>query len=239
MIRPGNPNSHKSRKLFLHEKTRLRAGATDRFVGEFSGHYQPMMEKAGARLFGIWEASSINSAWPEITTIWEIDNYKHLAQIGGGRQNDPAARKDYEQWMGLLGELDGHGEGRLVFGNPNIKTVAERKAEGFKATMVIEEIMITKPNGQTKYVDELEYLYVPWSEDTGKKWLGSFTTVFRYNEVIHYWACEGGWDVFANHFPSWGEVPDPRIRAWTNVAPALRDGWEDSFLQSLPPNPLG
>ncbi len=27
--------------------------------------------------------------------------------------------------------------------------------------------------------------------------------------------------------------------AWTNVAPALREGWEDCFLQSLPPNPLG
>lgn len=233
------PNSHKSRKLFLHEKTKIRAGASEKFVTEFSGHYQPLMEKAGARLFGIWESSLVNSQWPEITTIWEIDSYKHLAQIGGSRRNDPANRKDFAQWMGLLGEIDGHGEGRLCFGNAGIKTVEERKAEGFQTTFMIEEIMQTKPNGQTKYVEELEYLYVSWSEDTGKKWLGSFTTVFRYDEVIHYWACDGGWDVFANHFPSWGEKPDPRIRAWMNVAPALRDGWEDSFLESLPPNPLG
>jgi hypothetical protein len=233
------PNAHKSRKLFLHEKTRLRAGATDRFVEGFAGHYQPLMEKAGARLFGTWEAATINAHWPEITTIWEIDSYRHLADIGGGRFSTPETKKAHDQWLGLLGELDGHGEGRLVFGNPGIKTVDERKAEGFKATVVIEEIMITKPNGQTKYVEELEYLYVPWSEDTGKTWLGSFTTVFRYNEVIHYWALDGGWEAFGNHWPSWGEVPDPRIRAWTNVAPALRDGWEDSFLQALPPNPLG
>ena len=168
-----------------------------------AGDYQPLMEKAGARLFGIWESSLVNSQWPEITTIWEIDSYKHLAQIGGSRRNDPANRKDFAQWMGLLGEIDGHGEGRLCFGNAGIKTVEERKAEGFQTTFMIEEIMQTKPNGQTKYVEELEYLYVSWSEDTGKKWLGSFTTVFRYDEVIHYWACDGGWDVFANHFPSW------------------------------------
>jgi hypothetical protein len=117
--------------------------------------------------------------------------------------------------------------------------VEEHAAAGLKTSFVIEEIMQTAPNGQTKYIEELAYLYVPWSEDTGKKWIGSLTTVFRYDEVIHLWACDGGWDVFANHFPSWGEVPDPRIRAWTNVAPALRHGWQDTFLQSLAPNPLG
>jgi hypothetical protein len=117
--------------------------------------------------------------------------------------------------------------------------VEERKAEGFKTTMMIQEIMQTKPGRQRDYVEQLEYAYVPWSEKTGKKWLGSFTTVFRYNEVIHYWACEGGWDVFANHYPSWGDKPGADIKSWMQLAPALRDGWDDTFLQSLPPNPLG
>ena len=30
------PNSHKARKLFLHEKTRLRAGTTERFTADLS-----------------------------------------------------------------------------------------------------------------------------------------------------------------------------------------------------------
>lgn len=233
------PNSHKSRKLFLHEKTHLRAGTTERYVGEFSNHYQPAMERLGARLYGMWESSPINSKWPELTTIWEIDNYPHLAKIGAARHRDPETRKAFEQWNGFQGELDAKGEGRLTFGNPGIKSVEEHRAAGLQTTVVIEEIMVTKPNKQTAYVEELEYLYVPWSERTGKKWVGSFTTVFRYNEVIHYWALDGGWDGFGKYFPSWGDQPDPAIRAWTNVAPALRDGWEDSFLQSLPPNPLG
>lgn len=233
------PNSHKSRKLFLYEKCELRAGATDRYVDRFADHYQPLMEHLGARLYGIWEGSEINSNWPEITTVWEIDSYQHLARIGAARHRDPETRARYNQWRGLLGELDAKGEGRLVFGNPGIKSVEEHRAAGLKTTVVIEEVMKTKPNGQVKYVEELAYLYVPWSEDTGKKWIGSFTTVFRYDEVIHLWALDGGWDGFGKYFPSWGDVPDPRIRAWTNVASALRDGWDDSFLQSLPPNPLG
>lgn len=233
------PNAHTGRKLFLVEKTHMRCGSSGPFSEAFANQYQPLMEAAGARLFGIWDASPINARWPAVTTIWEIDSYRHLAQLGAGRLSDPEARQSYRQWLGFLGEIDGSGEGRLTFGNPGIKSVAERQAEGFRAEFVIEEVVTTKPNAQTRYVEELEYLYVPWSEDTGKKWLGSFTTVFRYNEVIHYWACEGGWDVFANHYPSWSDPPDPRIRAWTNAAPAMRDGWEDSFLDALPPNPLG
>ena len=233
------PGAHSRLKLFLHETTRIRAGTTSRFVDEFTGHYQPTMERAGVRLFGIWEGSPINSHWPEITTIWEIDSYAHLAQVGGARHREPEARAAFEQWQGLLGELGGTGEGRLVYGNPAIKTVAERKAEGFEAAVVIQEIMQTKPGRQRDYVEQLEYAYVPWSEKTGKKWLGSFTTVFRYDEVIHYWALEGGWEAFANHWPSWGDKPGDDIKSWMQLAPALRDGWQDSFLQSLPPNPLG
>jgi hypothetical protein len=232
------PSSHTTRKLFLHEKIRLRAGATDRFTQEFSNHYQPLMQRLGARLYGIWEGSPINSNWPEVTTIWEIDGYPHLAQIGAARHRDPENQKAFGQWNGLLGELDAKGEGRLTFGSPGIKSVEEHRANGLKTTVVIEEIMKTKPNRQSTYVEELEYLYVPWSERTGKKWMGSFTTVFRYDEVLHYWALDGGWEGFAKYFPSWGDKPDPAIRAWMNVAPALRDGWDDSFLQSLPPNPL-
>ena len=233
------PGAHARRKLFIHETTRLKAGATTRFVAEFSERYQPAMERQGARLFGLWEGSPLNSHWPEITTIWEIDGYPHFAKIGAARHRDPEMRKAFEQWDTLLGELGATGAGRLTYANKNIQSLDELKASGFTTTVMIQEIMTTKPGRQSAYVEELEYLYVPWSERTGKRWLGSFTTVFSNVEVIHYWALEGGWDGFGKYFPSWGDTPDPAIRNWMNVAPALRDGWNDSFLQSLPPNPLG
>lgn len=233
------PGVHVQQKLFLHETTHMRAGATDRFVEDFSNLYQPAMERLGARLYGCWEASPLNSKWPCVTTIWELDGYPHFSKLGAARHRDPETRKTYEQWNAFLGEIDGRGEGRLTYANPGIKTIEALKANGFKTTVMIQEIMTTKPGRQKDYVEQLEYQYVDWSERTGKKWLGSFTTIFRYDEVIHYWALDGGWDGFGAHYPSWTDKPDPAIKSWMNLAPALRDGWEDSVLQSLPPNPLG
>ena len=56
--------------------------------------------------------------------------------------------------------------------------------------------------------------------------------------MIHYWALEGEWDCFENHYPSWKDSPPAEIVTWMSVAPALRDGWEDSILAALPPSPL-
>ena len=109
------------------------------------------------------------------------------------------------------------------------KPLAELKESNFSAGLVIQEIMQTKPGRQDDYIRELERLYVPWSERTGKRWLGSFITTFRFNEVIHYWALDGDWDCFANHYPSWKDSPPAEIVTWMSVAPALRDGWEDSI----------
>ena len=116
--------------------------------------------------------------------------------------------------------------------------VAQLTEANFAAGLVIQEVMQTKPGKQDDYIRELEWLYVPWSERTGKRWLGSFITTFRLNEVIHYWALDGEWDCFENHYPSWKDSPPAEIVTWMSVAPALRDGWEDSILQALPPSPL-
>ena len=91
------------------------------------------------------------------------------------------------------------------------KPLARLQEAGFTAGLVIQEIMQTKPGRQADYIRELERLYVPWSERTGKRWLGSFITTFRYNEVIHYWALDGEWETFAEHYPSFGPEPDPEV----------------------------
>ena len=185
------PGSHGKLKLFVHETTQIRAGTTDRFVEAFANEYQPMMERQGASLFGLWEGSPLNGPWPQITTIWQVDGYPGFAQLGAGRHRDPASRAGFERWQTLLGEIDGKGEGRLCHANPDIRSIDKLKAEGLSTAVVIQEVMTTKPGRQRDYVEQLEYAYVPWSEKTGKKWLGSSTTVFRYNEVIHYWALDG------------------------------------------------
>jgi len=224
--------------LYLHETIALGSGRAEEFTETFTEVYQPMMSGLGARLFAIWETTPYNGHWPQVTIIWEIDSFADYARIGreqsaGGSQAAAAA-----QWSRYLSGIGASGEGRIMYAGKYNKTLAQLQEADFGAGLVIQEIMQTKPGKQDDYIRELERLYVPWSESTGKRWLGSFITTFRFNEVIHYWALDGDWDCFDNHYPSWKDAPPAEIVTWMSVAPALRDGWEDSILAALPPSPL-
>ena len=224
--------------LYLHETISLGSGRSDVFTERFDAVYHPMMADLGARLFAIWETTPYNGHWPQVTIIWEIDAFADYARIGkaqraAGTHAEPAAA-----WSQFLAEMGACGEGRIMYAGRSNRTLAELRDADFGAGLVIQEVMQTKPGRQDDYIRELERLYVPWSERTGKRWLGSFITTFRFNEVIHYWALDGEWDCFAEHYPSWKDSPPAEIVTWMSVAPALRDGWEDSILQALPPSPL-
>ncbi|TGD71284.1 NIPSNAP family protein [Mangrovimicrobium sediminis] len=228
----------KNRALYIHETTALGIGDTDAYVAAFAEHYQPAMQRLGARLFGHWQGSPFNSHWPEITTIWEIDDYAHLGRLGAERAGGGSEGAAFAAWNKALQALEATGEGRLCYANSSIKLLSELVAERFDASVVIQEIMTTKPGRQEDYIEQLQYAYVPWSERTGKKWLGSFVPIFRNEEVIHYWALEGGWEGFGKWYPAWqGDIPDD-IKSWMKLAPALREGWDDSFLSALPGHPL-
>ena len=224
--------------MYLHETISLGSAGAERFTEQFGAIYQPMMEALGARLFALWETTSYNGHWPQVTVIWEIDAFADYARIGraqapGGSHRDAATR-----WTGFLSGVGATGEGRIMYAGKSNRTLAQLQDAGFSAGLVIQEVMQTKPGRQDDYIRELERLYVPWSESTGKHWLGSFITTFRFNEVIHYWALDAEWACFENHYPSWKDSPPAEIVTWMSVAPALRDGWEDSILQALPPSPL-
>jgi hypothetical protein len=224
--------------LYLHETIDLGSGVSEPFTEAFEKLYRPMMDQLGARLFAIWESTPFNGHWPQVTIVWEIDAFSDYARIGTAQSRGGSHASVAAQWRAYLAETGASGEGRIMYAGRSNRPLAELRDAKFDAGLVIQEIMQTKPGRQDDYIRELERLYVPWSERTGKKWLGSFITTFRFNEVIHYWALDGGWDCLAEHYPSWKETPPAEIVTWMSVAPALRDGWEDSILQALPPSPL-
>ena len=198
-----------------------------------------MMEELGARLFAIWETTPYNGHWPQVTVIWEIDAFADYARIGRaqarGGSHEAAAGEVVD--VPVRDRRPRRGPDHVRRAGATRRSPSSRTRTS-RAGLVIQEIMQTKPGRQDDYIRELERLYVPWSERTGKRWLGSFITTFRFNEVIHYWALDGDWDCFENHYPSWKDSPPAEIVTWMSVAPALRDGWEDSILQALPPSPL-
>lgn len=231
-------NSTGQAPLYLHETIALGSGSSQAFTETFDDVYHPMMSELGARLFAIWEATPYNGHWPQVTIIWELDGFSDYTRIGRAQGRGGSHREAAEKWSAYLAGIGASGEGRIMYPGASNRTLAELKELNFHAGLVIQEIMQTKPGKQADYIRELERLYVPWSERTGKLWLGSFTTTFRFNEVIHYWALDGDWDVFTEHYPSFKGQPPAELITWMSVAPALRDGWEDSILAALPPAPL-
>src|SRR4029078_7107079 len=91
------------------------------------------------------------------------------AQSRGGSHEAPFAK-----WAAFLSEIGASGEGRIMYAGRRNRTLAHLRDEKFTAGLVIQEIMQPKPGRQDDYIRELERLYVPWSESTGKRWLVSF-----------------------------------------------------------------
>src|ERR1700752_1025401 len=170
---------HSHTLLYLHETIALGSGTSDRFTEVFVDTYQPMMQELGARLFCLWETTPYNGHWPQVTIIWEIDAFADYARIGKAKARGGSHEKSAAKWATLLSEIGASGEGPIMYSGASNKTLAELKESNFRAGLVIQEIMETK--SQDDYIRELERLYVPWSERTGKRWLGSFITTFRFN----------------------------------------------------------
>jgi hypothetical protein len=183
---------HSHTLLYLHETIALGSGRSDRctgdersrgeiFVEAFGDVYHPMMQDLGARLFAIWESTPYNGHWPQVTIIWEIDGFADYARVGRAQARGGSHEAAAAKWSTFLADVGASGEGRIMYPGPSNKTLAQLEEAEFGAGLVIQEIMQTKPGRQDDYIRELERLYVPWSERTGKRWLGSFTTTFRFN----------------------------------------------------------
>jgi hypothetical protein len=189
-------------------------------------------------LFAIWETTPYNGHWPQVTIIWEIDGFADYARLGAARARGGSHEAAAGKWSAFLADIGASGEGRIIYPGHSNKTLAQQRETNFAAPLVIQEIMQTKPGRQDDYIRELERLYVPWSERTGKRWLGSFTATFRYNEVIHYWALDGDWECFANHYPSWKDSPPPEIVTAMSGQPEPVDFAYDPFDARVMANPL-
>ena len=155
--------------LYLHETIDLGSGRSDRFTEVFDEVYRPMMDELGARLFAIWETTPFNGHWPQVTVIWEIDAFADYARIGRAQARGGSHQSAFATWAAFLSEIGASGEGRIMYAGRSNRTLAQLRDEKFSAGLVIQEIMQSKPGRQDDYIRELERLYVPWSESTGKR----------------------------------------------------------------------
>ena len=116
--------------LYLHETISLGSGRSDRFTENFADTYQPMMEQLGARLFAIWESTSYNGHWPQVTIIWEIDGFADYARIGAAQARGGSHEAASGKWSAFLADVGASGEGRIMYPGPSNKTLAQLREAG-------------------------------------------------------------------------------------------------------------
>ena len=82
---------HSHTLLYLHETIALGSGSSDQFAQAFTDVYQPMMRELGARLFALWEATSYNGHWPQVTDHLGDRRVRRLCadRLGTGARRQP------------------------------------------------------------------------------------------------------------------------------------------------------
>ena len=196
--------------LYLHETISLGSGRSDRFTEVFADTYQPMMDELGARLFAIWESTPYNGHWPQVTVIWEIDGFADYARIGRPQARGGSHEAAAGKWSAFLADIGASGEGRIMYPGPATRRSPATRGQ-FRCDAGDSRDHADQAGTSRRLHPRAGRLYVPWSERTGKRWLGSFTTTFAStrSSTTGLWTAAGS---ASQPLSSWKEQPAGRDR---------------------------
>jgi len=214
--------------FYLHETVALRPGARDEFVGAFDEVYAPAMDRLGARLVALWDTMPFSHAWPQTIALWEVDDFRAIAEIG-------RSEAALTEWRKASAPFMTGGEGRVLTPSPNSPTLAALRSLNTARTVCVHERIFTTPGRQFDYMRALEERYVPWAQRNGRDWVGSYTTNWKNGEAILIWGLRDGWDTMRDLYGRQKHIisEDPDLSAWMATSTDLREDWHDAVVQAI------
>jgi hypothetical protein len=229
--------------IYIHETTRIIPGRLERFVERFERAYLPDMQAVGARLVGIWETVAISLPSPQAIVLWEIDDLGHYSKVAKAQYQDPKYAPRFRAWRSEQGELSSGSVGRILMPAPGSPTLAQMRSEGIDASVCVHEWLVTQPDKQFDYAEQIARLWVPFAKRNGRRWIGTWTTQWKNFEALSIWAYDEGFDAFGAHYQQkLDKTPTEQDRAelngWMAIAIALRERYDDGLIHALPPTPL-
>ena len=165
-----------------------------------------MMEARGTAVLHLGD-HPYNGHWPQVTIIWELDAFADYARIGRAQAPGGSHRDSAAAWSEYLAAAGASGEGRIMYAGRSNRTLAQLLEAKFGAGLVIQEIMQTKPGNGTTTSASWSGCTCPGRSGPGSAGSARSSPPSGFNEVIHYWALDGEWDCFENHYPSWKDSP--------------------------------
>ncbi len=221
--------------LYIQEKTRLLATKIDEFLEAADKEQIPLNADTGLRLVAYWETVRSQGYWPEVISLWELDDFPSFADVNSKRYSDGSLGKRYRQWQEHLGTLATASRGVLFWPSSHTPTLEQIKLSGKRASICVHESVTTTPNKSREYIEQLQKLWTPVAERHGRWMVGTYTEIWHNTQATNIWALED-WEALGKYQSKMGGDDD--AHTWVEVGMALRHDWDDRLLVSLPFSPI-
>src|SRR5439155_1528180 len=133
----------------------------------------------GYRLVSAWETVASQGYWPEVLTLWEMDDYTHYGEVCRRQHDGGPLTKRYRDWQQRLGELSTGTQGRILVPSSKTQPLTALKRSKFKARICVHETVATTPRKSREYAEQVQRLWQPVAERHGRSMLGVYAVAWR------------------------------------------------------------
>lgn len=226
--------------LYLQETIRVVPGKFEEYVEAAEKKLVPLYHDLGFRLVSFWETVSTQGYWPEVMSLWEMDDFAHYGSICAKQYSDGPMGKRFREWQRQLGSLATSAYGMVLWPSSGTPTLDQMKKSGKRAKIIVHEWVKTTPTKSHEYTEQLQRLWTPEAARYGRWMVGTYRVYWRNTEAVNIWALED-WDTIGKYQQKMqldSVNKDDPGHTWAEVGMALRTDWDDRVLTALPFSPI-
>lgn len=221
--------------IYAQETVELIPGKFKEYQESLEQTQIPLYHDLGYRLVAAWETVSSQGHWPEVLTLWEIDDYLAYGRILKAQYTPGPLASRFRDLQDRLGSVATHTQGRMMTPSSGTPTLEQIKQSGRNAKVCVHETIQTTPRKSKEYAEQCQRLWEPVASRYGRWMLGVYAVAWRNAEAVNIWALDD-WETIGTQ-----QVPlrsDPATHSWSEIAISLRQDWHDRLLSALPCSPI-
>ena len=221
--------------IYVQETAKLVPSRLDDYLEAAESKQIPLYHDLGIRSVAFWETVTTQGYWPEVISLWELDDLDAYGSILARQYSEGSPGRRFRDWLEQLAEVATSTQGMVLRPSSDTPTLEQLRKQGLSVQGCVHETVKTTPNKTRQYAEHVSRHWKPIAERHGRSMLGVYSVSWRNAEVINIWALDG-WEALNKATRT---MPDDRdVWAWTELPMSLRQDWDDRILHALPFSPL-
>lgn len=221
--------------IYLQETVRLVPTRVADYQKAAQSTLIPLYSDLGIRLVAFWETVTSQGYWPEVLSLWELDDLDAYGSILEQQYSGSPRGQRFRSWLEQQAELATGTEGSIMRPSSDTLSLEALREQGMRVDVCVHETVKTTPGMTQRYAEHVSRQWKPVAERHGRSMLGVYSVAWRNAEVINIWALDG-WEALNRATRTMPD--DPEVSAWVEIAMSLRQDWDDRILHALPFSPL-